>query len=550
MNKQPSVTKTAYDTLLAKLSALSVGYEPAKKSGTIYRELLERVASHGITRPRRQTPLINAGYAVRVSSVTSPIQSFVEFHSSAAESIQIVMIGCGLDITGLWAYSLDPSAVRLVVELDTEDTCLAKRDILCSEKLVTPLQSLNTQEEVVLSGDILLGSDETVDSSSEANYVLARCDLKDTSQLGSILSMLNPSLPTLVVSELVLAYLGQEGTDRILQFCSEDVCKAPGSALIVYEPVGSTTSTRTVVAGYQKRYASQFKEKLQRGTNNDDNDLFHPLAASSSEVEIQFESAGFSWAYACLAGHAAASCSAHTLSCLEPFDEHAALALHLSSYVVGCAFSRGTEIDLMMRICPWSSLSIFREPPPGLKEGVSLSPIQSQDQKQVNFLFVRTYQDLAVAHKPVKKMLHAALKSDLNFSLDEIVSSIGSRYKHLGGLFVVATTVENEPSRRVVGCAGIRPCILSDDSSAHQSYEINRLAVDVSYRGQGIGKALVEILIQFIHHQLGDSSPYRIVATTPSLMTAANNLYLSCHFTLTKEEDIRGLVLNTFVRHS
>jgi hypothetical protein len=97
--------------------------------------LLKCMTEYYIPIPKRQIPLINAGYGIRVATVLHQIESYVSllqqhekyYRSTGTSStnshqnidahlppvpqsppreIQIIIIGCGLDVTGLWSLSL------------------------------------------------------------------------------------------------------------------------------------------------------------------------------------------------------------------------------------------------------------------------------------------------------------------------------------------------------------------------------------------------------------------------------------------------------------
>lgn len=116
-----------------------------------------------------------------------------------------------------------------------------------------------------------------------------------------------------------------------------------------------------------------------------------------------------------------------------------------------------------------------------------------------------------------------------------------------GGIFLVARGEIED--RTVIGCIGVRLCQSCESflPIGLTCFEVNRLLVDLSSRGKGIGTSLLQACHRFIETEVGPNTPYAVIATTPQLLTAANGLYLSFGYRLQKEEKLGGVVLNTYV---
>ena len=136
-----AVTKTAIDALNAKISALLSGHVPVQENGVIYHQLLTQTAQYihhlhqqerqttvdevkqvensgevdllEILKKRtRQTPLVNAGYAIRVAIVSTTLSRYIrsveeQYSNTTSYSvdkeddvINVVILGCGLDVLG------------------------------------------------------------------------------------------------------------------------------------------------------------------------------------------------------------------------------------------------------------------------------------------------------------------------------------------------------------------------------------------------------------------------------------------------------------------
>jgi O-methyltransferase involved in polyketide biosynthesis/GNAT superfamily N-acetyltransferase len=558
------VAKTAFDAVQAKRSALAVGYNPlvvAKED--VYKDFLQRLTCD--LKVKRQTPLVNAGYAARVIAVSHVINSFVTFHSwkKKTAQIQIVFLGCGVDVIGLWAGLLDTTRIR-IIEVDTDEVCAVKKETLVRQELVHPpsMESVDDDEITtgVFKGTIRKGKEPT--SGASPNYTLVPVDLREISQLEKFLysSIIDTSLPTLVVSELVLSYLSQAETDQLLAWCASRLCVAPESAMVALEPLGASPSHQgnviSVTEGYRLAYCQQFGAKMEKGTSNNfvgDKDnrkaAFYPMGVTCASVTQLLQHAGFASSHASNLGTATANALrpiSFVFQTPEIFDEHAALSLHLQSYTVACGFSSQSEYLLQRLVCPGSFPS---EPQPVVVQESStettiiVTVIESMDEEPVRKLFLETYEPFFEEYPPVRKMAKAALKSDLdsarNNGKDDCASSIAAHYKTLGGCFVVAIQYNQGGTRQVVGCVGIR---LQDNDV--NTMEIFRLLVNANQRGKGIGKRLMKTVEDFAVSQ----KCTKLVATTITILAEANKLYESLSFEKEREWPLGNLVLRSFFK--
>ena len=97
-----------------------------------------------------------------------------------------------------------------------------------------------------------------------------------------------------------------------------------------------------------------------------------------------------------------------------------------------------------------------------------------------------------------------------------------------------------------------------DTASLRNVYEVHRLVVDPVARGGGIGTALLQRAKEAIHVRLQrdyksniadptDKRRFHLVATTPSLLDAANSFYKANGFRLLKQHDIGNLTMTTYL---
>ena len=692
-----SVAKTCFDAIRAKQSAVVAGYDPmVVENQDVYETLLLRaVDSSSIeeesaadskpnlkpkSRARRQTPLVNAGYASRVLSISYAIRSFVSYHTLVSSSLQreqshikgrirIVFLGCGVDVIGLWARSLvqsdDSTMAITIIEIDKPEVCSIKRKMITDQGMVDNLvernangsTTKNTATTSYYTGNIVLppssssSSNENCDSSSDNcndgsyDYVMIPADLNDTPVLDQTFLFDDndgeEEVPTLVVSELVLSYLPSSGTDRLLRWCSDRLCRTSDSALVSLEALGSPSisietsqtaraNTRgngiiSVEEGYQQDYCQKFHDKMERGRSSNrtedhiaslpSNGLFHPIGSSAEDISSRLMEAGFAGASSATSlgvissvAAAAASNSKHnysnnakTLVCPDIFDEHAALILHLRSYVLACGFiaprmQHYNNLLFRRLMCPWErrpitgpDLALMRSGLPIMDSGggIVYDEIEVSDEASVRSLFQSTYgKEYTEKYPAIRKMVKGVLNSDMRETpittqpknvIDDSQgpqnmssgssSAISDFYRSSGGIFLVAAkyTMQSLPEdkigqngdhliqskiRQVVGCVGIRSYMRKDADSS-RTLEIFRLAVDADHRGRGIGTNLLRAVEAYARERRKkqDRLSPKFVANTLTILEDAINLYEKRGYRTERETPLGPkLLLRTYAK--
>jgi len=642
-----SVSKTAIDALYAKWSVVAAGYDPVclkENNGKLYNNLTISMSeafvnyksskdnkksdgSSGLlpssdrteVRVKRQTPLVNAGYALRIQTVSSIISRFIQSHITTMNNpimygrdaltchslpglenvstykttdvLNVVMLGCGLDVLGLWALSLSPLQIRLF-EIDCEEICDLKANVMVRAGILS-----NGNRASQSSNGNCIFIEECIDFEADSttnrvynseqpdqlpNYTLLSTDLRNISDVKQAFkaSSIDTTQRTIVISELVLPYLAQSNATELLTFIASDICCREGSMLLAYEPIGSPTNTApvqniSVAQGYTTTYFQQFLNKLNSGhqysTPSNGNEphggLFQPLAISCSHAQTKLRQCGFDGPVdCCQVPKAIQSCDdGHTINSPELFDEHAALQLHLQCYGVLCASSFGTNVSDFLKICPWTKLEnaardmgYWREKRIVASKGTEfiVSSIRYEDQEEVRGLFKDSYSGIFEEYPSVKKMVKTALKGDLNDKASGIIggehlsdSAIWNRYSNLGGAFWVVSEGRRSSTRsaKIIGCIGVTAYsnVDSIDMSKPRTYTIHRLVVDTAVRGQGIGNALLNTVEEYVMWR-ESNSPSTIIATTPAVMQAANQLYYSNGFDVQEEVKMGKMMIRTF----
>jgi GNAT superfamily N-acetyltransferase/O-methyltransferase involved in polyketide biosynthesis len=554
-----SVSRTASDALMAKASALSIGYQPIPEQ-----DLLNDLHTPKNSSKARQTPLVSAGYAMRIASVAHTIHSFVSFHP--AHTLNIIIMGCGLDVVGLWASHLAPGRVH-IWEVDTLPVVQEKFARLGKGKWVAFDETKKNQlEEPVFSWSGQIQGNSTSEEGKN-NYTLLAADFRDLPSLDEKLGQAfreseTRNSPTLILFELVLAYLEEDNTNELLEWCASTLWTTRHGVLVAFEALreknDEKSAPKNIVQAYQREYKRQFEEKLNRGQADSSSlssgsNVFQPLGNSCNQVEERMQRIpGFSKVYVCLAGTAAcwaAKQHPETVNLTVPpdelFDEHAALLLHLSTYALVVAFVQTTENNeqflFRRKICPWHYDSSTLAVPD--QNHTFVVPLLVEDEAAIRELFSKTYSSLSEIHASVQKMVNAALKNELAPSEEgALKSSIRLEYQRNGGDFFVA--VEYERGRQVVGGIGIRRWSQRNTEEL-TTYEIHRFFVDKNYQRVGMGSALVQMAESFVTQK---SSGYRIVATTLVLLEGANQFYEKHGYALQVETLIGELRMRKYVK--
>ncbi|KOS14720.1 leucine carboxyl methyltransferase [Malassezia pachydermatis] len=197
-----AVRETDTDALTSRLAACRAGYLPPDS----YAEMQASPQSREAHRP----PLISIGTYLRAREMDRHMEHFLATGSlrqetaSSTTPVQVINIGAGSD-TRFWRMSMATSNVALYVELDFPET--TRQKAACIE-----------QHEAM---QMPLGSWTRTDDGLEADkYWLVGADLSTlrTSETWDRLrSRLDPSYPTLIVCECVLAYLDAEQANTLLQ---------------------------------------------------------------------------------------------------------------------------------------------------------------------------------------------------------------------------------------------------------------------------------------------------------------------------------------------
>lgn len=205
-----NVEDTNDDAALSKLSAVKLGY---------YKD---DYLSHFVRNTSiRRSPLINRGYFARIEARDTLVAKFLSVTKNKA---QILSLGAGSD-TLYFRLKADGNAPTKFVEVDLESVILRKMKVISSTPQLSVLigeSTLSQQPLLMLKG---------------ADYSLACLDLQEPSRFDAVFLEscgLDPTLPTLVLSECVLVYVEPSVSATVIEWVSRTFSE---SAFFVYEQI-------------------------------------------------------------------------------------------------------------------------------------------------------------------------------------------------------------------------------------------------------------------------------------------------------------------------
>jgi O-methyltransferase involved in polyketide biosynthesis/GNAT superfamily N-acetyltransferase len=561
-------------------------------------------------------PLVQIGYRIRTRTLQEIVERFFlddeEDRSSSAQK-NLLVIGAGLDVAIGW-HTVQSRRNVAVVELDLPDVCHAKRLLL--EETGTSSECAAIMDWMPFSGEDGIGSSGWVVCcrgtcrSTGSSYTLIATDLnhcldeKWQNQLLALLMIQRPRprpeeegeedlnnhnksnndddcetkkknakvvycFETLVISELVLTYLSPWSCDALLRFLAHQQ-KGHQFHLVAYEPLGGGNDGHdddsqfdSVVASYRAEYRQRFCEKLSWTSspqnNNGSDTTMTPLGNSLRHVRDRMRRlAGFGYSHARYPTATAADfrSSTNTNNDQWLFDEHAALALHLRSYVVSIS-----SHDLLTR----HRLSSYDDPRPRAVTSLSTKVWlcrccgdnnNSNDHdddidETIRSAFRQSYEPYFVQYPAIRRLCDHVV--GCNGSLR---SSIGGWYRRHGGAFwMLVAKADNDdnnaPTTTVVGGLGLRrldhaeatkrklPTATTDTTC----FEMERVFIVPAFRGRGLSKVLLDAALKFAGHSS------TIVAVTLSVLTEANGLYAKRGgFAVTATETKGSLTYCTYTR--
>lgn len=190
---------SARDSLGCKFSACRLGYFQDPFIQAVHSALNH---TGGKSNQVRRSPIIHRGYYARNEIFTKVMADF--FAATAESSRQVLFLGAGFDTTPLIPYQQELPGVR-TFEVDFPDIIKSKVDIFRTiPGIVTLLDTYPTDVAPVTTRTTTTIGPHTFISQDLRNAQAVSANLTE--------SGFDPTLPTLVLSECVLVYMGKDAT--------------------------------------------------------------------------------------------------------------------------------------------------------------------------------------------------------------------------------------------------------------------------------------------------------------------------------------------------
>ncbi|KAI9801450.1 MAG: carboxy methyl transferase for protein phosphatase 2A [Piccolia ochrophora] len=251
--KDKIVQHTDQDASLSRLSAVEVGY------------LVDPFAKDFITEPsQRRFPIINRGTYVRSTAIDTLVDKFLA--TPPLQKKQIISLGAGSDTRYFRLICSNPDLNLLYHELDfPTNTC----------QKITAIKRF-TSSRLPQAIDFRVSNDGNALYSP--TYNIHPIDLRtlrppnDGEASPSPLPNLDPTLPTMLLSECCLIYLSPPNADAILKYFSSHLFPpSTPLGLVIYEPVNPNDSfgrvmvrnlaNRGIVLQTLRKYASLGRQR-------------------------------------------------------------------------------------------------------------------------------------------------------------------------------------------------------------------------------------------------------------------------------------------------
>jgi len=218
-----AIQSTSEDASICKKYAVTKGYWKDDNIGHMVK---------GMT--SRKEPEINRGYYARNESIWMVLKQFISMNNGQC---QVISLGAGLD-TLFWRMTDENCLPLKFFEVDFGEVVSKKLHMIKQSKVLQ---------------DKLNNISMNVDSLTSDIYSFLKCDLRDISQLSSILiaSGAVKSKPTLVLAECVLIYMPVCSSKDIIKWVAEYFTD---SVFINYEPFNMNDSFgRTMINNLKAR---------------------------------------------------------------------------------------------------------------------------------------------------------------------------------------------------------------------------------------------------------------------------------------------------------
>lgn len=235
--RDKTIQQTDGDASSSRMSAVALGY--------LYDEYAQAFTTGQI--PRRY-PIINRGTFVRTTAIDTLVNTFLADRSTVKK--QIVSLGAGSDTR---YFRLKNVKDLVYHEIDFAANTTSKIGTI--QKTATLHDTVRS--ELKSASDLQLSSDSLYSPRFNIHPLDLRSLVSQSSSTLSTLTLpnLDPTVPTLLISECCLCYLDPATTSSVLSFFTGTLIPAPTPlAIIIYEPIRPYDSFgRTMVSNLASR---------------------------------------------------------------------------------------------------------------------------------------------------------------------------------------------------------------------------------------------------------------------------------------------------------
>ncbi|XP_051937777.1 tRNA wybutosine-synthesizing protein 4 [Hippocampus zosterae] len=207
-----AVQGTNDSSVVSKVSAAAQGY------------FEDCFLQHFVCKVARRSPLINRGYYVRWRAVDHCVRAFLQVTQHCAKR-QILSLGAGFDSLYFRLYGDAALNKAVVFEVDFPEVTRRKAALIQSS--VSLSKMLDSQHSLCLTGPVYVSSSQ---------YFLLGVDVRHESHVEEALvkAGLDPTAPTLILSEVVLTYMETQRSDDIIKWAARLL---PQSLFVMYEQI-------------------------------------------------------------------------------------------------------------------------------------------------------------------------------------------------------------------------------------------------------------------------------------------------------------------------
>lgn len=228
-SKDRVVQNTDNDASVSRLSAVRLGYIEDRFAQPLTPAGLET----------RRFPIINRGTYVRTTAIDRLVSRFVESHTEQHTKKQIISLGAGTDTRVFRLFSSTTQRSDVIYhEIDFPVNTAAKIKAIRSSPALQG--ALRNDFSPGISNDIKIS--DTEDALHSPRYHIHPLDLRSLSKSTPdpipTLQDVDPTLPTLLISECCLIYLPPDQADSVVHhFTTTIFPPTTPLGLIIYEPI-------------------------------------------------------------------------------------------------------------------------------------------------------------------------------------------------------------------------------------------------------------------------------------------------------------------------